>query len=108
MTTTNTMDTLREHLFGVLQGVKDGKIEVDRAKVVCEISQTIINTAKAESDYAKATGMAVASSLIEIKSPAPAAKRPELVPTGDADTERRLTSTGVLERTGNVTRHRLK
>ena len=105
--TTNTMDTLRSHLFDVLQGVKAGNIDSDRAKAVCEISQTIINTAKAESDYAKATGVAVASSLIELKSPAPAAKRPELVPAGDAD-ERRLTATGVLERSGNVTRHRLK
>jgi len=105
--TTNTMDTLRNHLFDVLAGVKAGDFDVERAKAVCEISQTIINTAKAESDYARVTGLAVSSSLIEIKN-APAQSRPELAHSDSADTERRTTSTGVLERTGNVTRHRLK
>jgi hypothetical protein len=40
-------------------------MDIDRARAVSDIAQTIINTAKAEIDYAKATGAAVHSSLIE-------------------------------------------
>lgn len=109
---TNTMDTLRGHLFEVLQGVKSGEIDVERAKAVCEVSQTIINTAKAESDYARVTGLAVSSSLIEIKSPSPTAiaAAPRQVPRHPADaseapTVERRANGAVIERNGHVTRH---
>ena len=102
MSTPNTMDTLRGHLFDVLAGVKAGEIDVDRAKAVCEVSQTIINTAKAESDYAKVTGLAVSSSLIEVKSaPAPMA----IAAPAEAVTIERRANGAVIERQGNVTRH---
>lgn len=52
----NNIETLRGHLFDALQGLKDGKIDIDKAKAMSEIAQTIINTAKVEVDYAKATG----------------------------------------------------
>ena len=102
--TTNTMDTLRDHLFDVLAGVKSGDIDVERAKAVCEVSQTIINTAKAESDYARVTGMAVSSSLIEIKSPSPVALAAKAKPAEPVTIERRANG-AVIERQGKVTRH---
>lgn len=108
--TTHTMDTLRGHLFDVLAGIKSGELDIDRAKAVCEVSQTIINTAKAESDFAKATGLAVSSSLIEVKAPSPTAiaaaeaARAASV-TLDAATVERRPNGSVIKRQGNVTRH---
>lgn len=50
------IETLREHLFAALAGLKDGSIDIDRAKAMSDIGQTIINTAKVEVDYAKVVG----------------------------------------------------
>ena len=111
MSTQNTMDTLRGHLFDVLAGVKSGEIDVDRAKAVCEVSQTIINTAKAESDYARVTGLAVSSSLIEVKSePAPLAIAAPAKPGAPAEavTIERRANGAVIERQGHVTRHTVR
>lgn len=54
----NTIETLREHLFETLAALrdKDKPMDIERAKAVSDIAQTIINSAKVEVDYAKATG----------------------------------------------------
>jgi len=52
----SNIDTLREHLFATLQGVKDGSINIEKAKVIGDISQVLINTAKVECDFIKANG----------------------------------------------------
>lgn len=65
----NTIETLRSTLFDTLQDVKSGKMEIDRAKAICEISQTIVNTAKVEIDYARHTGANVNSQFIEHQQP---------------------------------------
>jgi hypothetical protein len=52
----SNINTLREHLFATLAGVKDGTIDLDKAKVMGEISQVIVNTAKIEVDYIRANG----------------------------------------------------
>ena len=65
----NTITDLRAVLFDTLQQVKSGLIELDRAKTVSEVAQTIINTARIEVDYAKATGADVASGFIEHQRP---------------------------------------
>lgn len=64
-----TINDLRSTLFETLQAVKSGDMEIDRAKAVSDIAQTIINTAKAEIDYAKATGADIHSGLIETTAP---------------------------------------
>lgn len=56
---------LRNYLFEALKGVRDGSISVEQAKAVSELSQTIINSAKLEVDYCKATGQTMASGFIE-------------------------------------------
>lgn len=61
----NNINDLRSVLFETLQAVKNGNMEIDRAKAISDLSQTIINTAKAEIDYAKATGANVNSAFIE-------------------------------------------
>lgn len=52
----NNITTLREHLFKAMQGVSDGSMTVEKAKAVSDISQTIINSAKVEVDFIKASG----------------------------------------------------
>lgn len=108
---TNNMATLQQHLFDVLQGVKTGEIDVDRAKAVCEVSQQLINTVKAESDFGRNTGQAVSSSMIEVKAPSPtaiaaaaaaASAKPKAL---EGVTIERRPNGAMIERQGNVTRH---
>ena len=107
----NNMATLQAHLFDVLQGVKSGAIDVERANAVCAVSQQLINTVKAESDFGHRTGQAVASSMIEVKAPSPtaiaaataaAAAKPKAI---EGLTIERRANGAVIERQGNVTRH---
>lgn len=60
------IDDLRSTLFDTLQAVKEGKLDIDRAKAISDLSQNIINTAKVEIDYLKAGGNVV-SDFIDIK-----------------------------------------
>lgn len=45
---------LREGLFDAMELLKKGKLDVDQAKAISEMSQVIINSAKVEVDYIKA------------------------------------------------------
>ena len=110
MTTQNNMATLQNHLFEVLQAVKTGDIDVERANAVCAVSQQLINTVKVESEFARNTGLAVSSSLIEVKSPPATLLPPPPAKKAEAsdDHERRVLKTGVLERNGAVTRHTMR
>jgi hypothetical protein len=50
------IDDLRELLFDTIEGVKSGKLDVDRARMIGDLSQVMVNSAKVEVEYAKATG----------------------------------------------------
>ncbi len=50
------LTTLREHLFAALQGVKDGTLDLEKARSINEIGKTLVDTAKVEVDYLRATG----------------------------------------------------
>lgn len=50
----NKIEDLRNHLFEVLELLKDGEIEVDKAKAISEVAQVIVETAKVEVSYIKA------------------------------------------------------
>lgn len=54
----NKIDDLRNHLFATIESLldEDDPMELDRAKAVADVAQTIINSAKVEVDYLKATG----------------------------------------------------
>ncbi len=56
----NKIEDVRNHLFAILEGLADPDpekpIPLDRAKAAVEVAQAIINTAKVEVDYLKATG----------------------------------------------------
>lgn len=47
---------LRETLFATLEGVKNGSIDLDKARSVNEIAKTIVDTAKVEVDYLRVAG----------------------------------------------------
>lgn len=57
-----TLDDLREQLFETLKDLraKEKPMDVERAKAISEVAQTFINSAKAEVDFVKATGMEAA------------------------------------------------
>lgn len=50
------IDDLRDLLFETIEGVKSGKLDVERAKMIGELSQVMVNSAKVEVQYAQATG----------------------------------------------------
>lgn len=52
----NNISELREHLFDALKGLKAKTMDIETAKAISDISQVIVNSAKVEVDYAKATG----------------------------------------------------
>ena len=54
----NKLQDVRDHLFAALEGLadKDEPLEVNRAKAIASVAQVIINTAKLELDFKRATG----------------------------------------------------
>lgn len=77
----NKMVDLRNHLFAALEGLSDTEkpMELDRAKAISEVAQTIINSAKVEVDFCKVTGQTTSSDFIES---APVKPKPRLVGNG--------------------------
>lgn len=53
---TKSITDLREALFATLQGVKDGTVDVEKAKAVNELGRTLIESAKVEVDYLRTAG----------------------------------------------------
>lgn len=49
----NKIEDLRNHLFEVIELLKDGEIELDKAQIIADVSQVIINSAKVEVDFIK-------------------------------------------------------
>lgn len=53
---TRTIDDVRSALFAALDGLTSNKMDIDRAKAISDVAQTIINSAKVEVDFIRATG----------------------------------------------------
>lgn len=58
------MNDLRDHLFAALERLNDDELtpeqlatEVEKAQAISNLSNSVINSAKAEVDFMKATGM---------------------------------------------------
>lgn len=53
-----TIDDLRDHLFETLKSLRDPEkpMEIERAKAICDVGQTIINSAKVEVEAMRVTG----------------------------------------------------
>lgn len=50
-----TIEDLRQALFDTLQGVKDGTVDIDKARAINELGKTLVETAKVEVDYLRVT-----------------------------------------------------
>ncbi len=94
-----TIEDLRDTLFATLSGLKDGTVDLDRAKAVSDLSQVIINTGKLEVEYIRVTG----------------AGGTGFVPLLEADADGRPargetveTATGKLTRTATGVVHRMR
>jgi len=56
MSDSNNIDALRDTLFATLRAVKDGSLDLEKAKAVNQLAKTIVDTAKVEVAYLKTTG----------------------------------------------------
>lgn len=53
----NKMTDVRDHLILAMEKLHDGDMEVPQAKAMAEIGKVLVESAKAEVDFIKATGM---------------------------------------------------
>lgn len=53
----NRIEDLRNHLFATIEALsdQDDPMELERAKAISEVAQTIINSAKVEVEFLKVT-----------------------------------------------------
>lgn len=58
MPTKNKLPDLRDHLFATLEALQDKEepMDLDRAKAIADVAQVIVNSAKVEVDFIRATG----------------------------------------------------
>lgn len=50
-----TIDDLRTVLFETIDALKSGAMDIDKAKVISDLSQVMVNTAKVEIEFVKIT-----------------------------------------------------
>ena len=77
----NRIEDLRNHLFATLEALQDEKNPMDlaRAKAIGDVSQTIINSAKAEVEFLNAVGGQRASGFFPTTEVGAEPQRPKLV-----------------------------
>lgn len=65
----NKIEDLRDHLFATLEALQDedNPMDLDRAKAISDVAQTVINSAKVEVDFLKSTGAMHGSGFIPEK-----------------------------------------
>ncbi len=85
-----TIDDLREHLFATLAGVRDGSISLDQARTISDIAQVVVNTAKVEVDYIRATDRSESRFLGAAATDAADPTRPAALPNGIVSMRRHL------------------
>lgn len=109
----NDIQALRTHLFSTLTALQDKEnpMEIDRAKAVCEVSQVIINSAKAEIDFARVNG-SVDTQFFHKPNRTPQLPTHSTDDFEDEEKEHPLenftTKHGFVTVKGNVTTHKLK
>ena len=59
---------LRHHLFETIEMLKDGDIEIDKAKAISEVEQVIINSAKVEVQFLKEMGSNRHTGFIQLEN----------------------------------------
>lgn len=51
-----TIEDLRAALFATIDGVRDGTIDVEKARAINDVAKTLVDTTKVEVDYLRVTG----------------------------------------------------
>lgn len=82
----NNVDTLRQHLFDTLHGIKDKTVSIEQARAITEVSQAIINSAKVEVEFAKAGGSPASAFLGAAPEARPGRTPPALAAAPDSET----------------------
>lgn len=74
----NTLPDLRDHLFEVIERLKEGDIDLQTAQAINGVAQTLVASAKVEVDFYKLTDHDPDKTFIMGKPmlPAPVVKRP--------------------------------
>ena len=74
----NKIEDLRNHLFVTIESLldEDSPMDIDRAKAISNVAQTVINSAKVEVAFLKTTGAIEGSGFIpyEPRKPLPSGK----------------------------------
>jgi hypothetical protein len=60
---------LRHHLFETIEMLKDGDIEIEKARAISEVAQVIINSAKVEVQFLKEMGSNRHTGFIQLDNP---------------------------------------
>ena len=60
---------LRHHLFETIEMLKDKEMDIATAKAIAEVSQVIVNTAKVEVSFIRATETNEDTGFIQLKNP---------------------------------------
>ena len=79
----NNIKELRKHLFETIEGLKnkENPMEIERAKAISQVAQTIIDSARVEVKFAELTGQESRSDFLEApKAPRPNGQLPQRVP----------------------------
>lgn len=78
----NNITELRKHLFETLEALKrkENPMEVDRAKAISQVAQSIIDSARVELKFADMTGQTVSEFLPQPRTPRPNGHLPEHTP----------------------------
>lgn len=53
----NKIQDLRDHLFETIEKLKDGEIDLEKARAVADLAQVIVNSAKVEVDFLRAANV---------------------------------------------------
>lgn len=71
----NRIDDLRNHLFATLEALQDDEnpMALERAKAIAEVAQVLVNTAKVEVDFLRATDSRDGTGFIPLDGPVHAA-----------------------------------
>lgn len=79
----NKIDDLRDHLFETLEALRDKEdpMDLDRAKAVAEVAKVIVDSAKVEVDFIKATGAMKSTNFLPTEEETTPA-RPRLAASG--------------------------
>lgn len=64
----NKIEDLRNELFETITMIKNGEIDLDKAKAITDVAQVLVNSAKVEVDFIKAVdGIATGSGFIPLE-----------------------------------------